>query len=214
MRAISIVAALVTVAATVVLCLVVPVNRVISVGDDASALKAFKFYGYPETGFSLTAFQYPKDGRLVTPTFFRLHGQWHLQVWHDDRIESMMLFECVPHEHAYSDWINTSDVKSFAIPRATLLPYFFGFAVSFAVGWGLRRLRLAHPLIQATAVLEIIVGDIAAAGSTAFEILVSLGWAAAFVFGANGFRFPGASKPSPQRAESVAAKSLPAISRP
>jgi hypothetical protein len=198
MRAISIVAALVTVAATVVLCLVVPANRVISVGDDASALKAFKFYGYPPAGFSL-CLPDARDGRRLTPTFFCLGDPWYLLIWHDDRIASVMRFQYVPREHEYGDRINRSDFRSFTIPRSNLLPYFVGLTAFLGIGWAAQRLGQAHPVIQATAVLVVVLGNMAVAGSMAmFQVLVSLGWAAALVFGANVFRSPCANRPLPQ----------------
>jgi hypothetical protein len=91
--------------------------RVISVGDDASVLRAFKDYGYPEEGFSVIPYPGP-DGKSRTPRFFHLGNNWYIRVWHSDRIENITHFRAVPHEHAYTDFVDTRELTSFKISES------------------------------------------------------------------------------------------------
>jgi hypothetical protein len=212
MRVTSMASCVLLAAATVVPCFVIPAKRVISVGDDASAVRAFTFYGYATTEFSmgLTSRRLTADGRRLTTTFFRSGDQWHLQIWHDSRIESMMHFECVPHKNTYSDRIHRSDIKSFTISRATLTPYFVGLAVSFAIGWADRRFGHIYPVVLAIVLLLVIFSSLMMA---TFFLLLSVGWAAAFLFGANIFQSPQA-KASGSRKGTLAEMSEPATGHP
>ena len=91
--------------------------RVISVGDDASVLRAFKDYGYPEEHFSVNPYR-GSDGTFHTPRFFHLGNKWYIRVWHGDRIESITHFRAVPHEHAYTDFVDNRELTSFTIPES------------------------------------------------------------------------------------------------
>jgi len=89
--------------------------RVISVGDDASVLHAFKEYGYSEESFSLPAFSPGPNGSRATPRFFHLGNNQYIWVWHGERIESITQFRAVPHEHAYTDFVDNCDLASITI---------------------------------------------------------------------------------------------------
>lgn len=90
--------------------------RVISVGDDASVLRAFKDCGYSEEHFSVIPYPGP-DGSMRTPRFFHLGNKWYIRVWHGDRIERITHFRAVPHEHEYTDFIDDRELTSFTIPE-------------------------------------------------------------------------------------------------
>lgn len=141
-KRISIAAGIIAVIATIVLYLCAP-SRVISVGDDASVLRAFKDYGYREQTFSVLPYR-DSDGTRHTPRFFHLGNNWYIRVWHGDRIESMTHFRAVPHEHEYTDFVDDRELTSFTIPRPSLVPYFVGLAVLLAVGWAVRQRRAIY----------------------------------------------------------------------
>jgi hypothetical protein len=193
MKPTSIAAGVFVAAVSAFFCIVFPTGRVISVGDDATALDAFERHGYPKAAFSLPAFPEKINGRLVTFTFFDLGNEQYLRVWHDDRIAQMMQFQAVPHEHAYSDWINQQYLKSYRIRRPRLSSYcvgfFAGMAASAAAGWAIRRFTPAYPTILAALFSLAVLGSLAAAMllemAATFSVFASIAWVAAFIFGAS-----------------------------
>jgi hypothetical protein len=215
MRATSIVTGVVMLATTAFLCIVVPANRVIAVGDDASALRAFKFYGYPTTMFSVVPCGV--NGRWLTPAFFRLGGEWHLRVWHDDRIQSITHFLCVPHEHQYSDFIQNRDMKSFTIPSSSLSPYCVGLAVLLGMGWAAHGSKQARRVGLAILLLLVVLGNLAVArfaeSVAMFPVLISIGWVAAFLFGTSVFQ-PARVKTPRSRPEQAVKRSASAAIQP
>ena len=178
-------------------------------GDDVSVLNAFKFYGYPEATFSLP----PIPGYPI-PVFFRLENQWHLDIRHYDRIVSMTHFLCVPHEHAYSDWIHQRDLPSFTIPGSSLLPYFVGSSVAFGIGLATRWFRRIYTVILDILLFLVVLGIlpwVLFTGDMAmFHFLESVGWVTAFLLGANIFRSTPKEASSPEQKE-PAEQNAPAI---
>jgi hypothetical protein len=98
--------------------IIVPPATVISIGDDASVLRAFKECGYSEEFFSLPAFSPGPNGSRQTPRFFHLGKNQYIWVWHGERIESITQFRAVPHEHAYTDFVDSRELTSFTIPAS------------------------------------------------------------------------------------------------
>jgi hypothetical protein len=88
---------------------------VISIGDDATVLRAFKECGYSEEHFSLPAFTPGPNGSRQTSRFFHLGNNRYIWIWHDERIGSITQFRAVPHEHAYTDFVDCRELTSFTI---------------------------------------------------------------------------------------------------
>ncbi len=194
MRNASIAAGVLILAATVVICLVIPANQVISVGDDASTIRAIELFGYPKSLFSL-ARRRLADGKPLTPVAFCMDDGWHLLVWHNERVQFLTHFQYVPRKHSYGDWIHTRDVESFTIPRPNLLFYFIGLVVLLGIGWATRRLKLIRRIVLGVLLFLVVLGNLVvgcfAESLALFPICVSLGWVAAFLLGANIFRSAG-----------------------
>jgi hypothetical protein len=192
MRVISIAAGLLVATITAFLCIVVPANRTISVGDDGSVLNAFEFYGYPTTKFSLNCATEKYFGQ-PTSVFFRLDNQWHLRVrLRNNRVIDMTHFQSVPQEHDYCDFIHESDVDAFTIPHTSLMPYFIGLVVLFGIGSVATRYVWVYPAVSATLLFVMLLGNIALARFSEtvalFPLLVSIGWVAAYLLGATIFQ--------------------------
>ncbi|MEN6449293.1 MAG: hypothetical protein ABFC96_02285 [Thermoguttaceae bacterium] len=158
MRGIAITAGILVVVATIVLCLFASA-KVISVGDDASVLRAFKDYGYPEERFSVLPYRGP-DGKRHIPRFFHLGNNWYIRVWHSDRIEDITHFKAVPHEHAYTDFVDNRELTSFTIPRSSFVPYFIGLAVLFAISWAVHRRRTVYRCLLGVLIFLLVVGNL------------------------------------------------------
>jgi hypothetical protein len=193
-KTLSIAAGILVATATVVVCFVIPAKCVISVGDDASAVRAVEIYGYPKSHFSLASkaagFETP-----MTPVAFSLGDGWHLLVWHDDRVRRLVHFQYVSRgEHRYGDWIQTRQAKSFEVPRPGLLWYVVGLGVSFGLGWAAHRFRRSYRVAVRILLLLVVLGNVAvgclAESAALFPISVSLGWIAAFLLGANALQSP------------------------
>jgi hypothetical protein len=187
MRMLPITAGVLTVAATVVVCLVIPASLAISVGDGKSAVGAIEVYGYPKSFFSLSSKAAGFD-TPTTPVAFNLGDGWHLLVWHNDRVQRLVHFQYVPSgESRYGDWIHARRLESFDVPRPSLAYYFVGLTVALGIGWATRRSRWRYRIAMGSLLFVIVVGDLAAccfAVSVAtFPICMSLGWVAAFLLG-------------------------------
>lgn len=217
MRTKSIVVGILAVAATAILCVVIPASRVISVGDDVSAVRAIEIYGYPKSHFSLSSkaagFETP-----MTPVAFSLGDGWHLLVWHNNRVQRLVHFQYVSRgEHRYGDWIHTRQVKSIEVLRPGLLFYFVGLGVLFGLGLATHRFRTIYRVVLGILLLVVVLGNVAVGGfaeSVAmFPICVSLGWGAAFLLGANIFRTTHAEASRSQQAN-TAEQSAPTTRQP
>jgi hypothetical protein len=177
------------VTATAVVCFAIPANRVISVGDDVSAVRAAEIYGYSKSLFCLSSkaagFQTP-----MTPVAFCLGGGWHLLVWHDDRVRRLVHFQYVDcGRNRYGDWIHTREVQSFDVSRPSLLFYFVGLAFLFGMGWATYRSRRVYRVVTVILLSLVVLGNLLVGGLAEFvamfPIVVSIGWVAAFLVGAN-----------------------------
>lgn len=212
MRNISIASGILMAAATVVVCLVIPASRVISVGDDVSAVRAVKIYGYPKSYFCLSS----KAAGFKTPmqrVAFCVGDGWHLLVWHNDRVQRLVHFQYVSRGmHRYGDWIHTREVESFEVPRPSLVFYFVGLGVLFGLGWITHSFKWIHRIVFGLLLFLVVLGNLVMGGLSEsvamFPLLVSIGWVSAFLLGANLFRSAHAEKSCLQQ-EEVAEQSAP-----
>lgn len=200
------------VAVTVVIYCVIPASRVISVGDDISAVRAVEIYGYPRSYFCLSS----KAAGFDTPmerVAFCMGDGWHLLVWHNDRVHRLVHFQYVSRgPHRYGEWIHTRIVESFKVPRPGLLFYFVGLGILFGLGWTTRRFKRIRRIVLGILLFLVVIGNLAfgclAESVAMLPIFVSIGWVAAFFFGANVTRIPDTEVSSPRKAE-AAKESVP-----
>jgi hypothetical protein len=192
MRRLSIASGVLVVAATAVVCFVIPASCVISVGNDVSAVRSLEIYGYAKAHLSLITRVAGFNTRM-TPVAFCLGDDWILVVWHDDQVRRMVHFQYVSRgEHQYGDWIHTREVESFEVPRPGILFYFVGLTALFGIGWATCRSRRIYRVVLGFLLFLAVLGN-AVVGCIAesvpiFPICVSVGWVAAFLLGANAFR--------------------------
>ena len=116
------------------LLLAMPTEVTVRVGDDAARVHLIGRMGYPKSIFSLARRPDP-DGRIPTPSAYSIGDDWHLLIWHKDKIERMTHFLYVSRGPGrYGEWEHVRKVDSFSVSRPSIAYYFLGLGIGAAVG--------------------------------------------------------------------------------
>ncbi|QDU11869.1 hypothetical protein [Gimesia aquarii] len=190
MKTVSIISGSVVIAAAISINTIIPASVTLNVGDDGSCVNKVGSYGYGKSMFSLRPKKDAKGDFLKPSAFWIGPGEYHLLIWHNDRINSMTHFR---HEQlapfTYGEWHDIKQVDTFTVSRPSTMLFFVVTPILAIGGYFLSRFRrtsIALFVLLIFFVFFIVLGfSLIAETIATLPLLAGIGWIAAPIFGSS-----------------------------